>query len=34
MRFELIPLDVAQQLYLEREREFGLILESTTARES
>ena len=35
MRFELIPLDVAQHLYLEREREFGLIRQSTEhARES
>jgi len=35
MRFELIPVDVAQQLYLEREREFGRIRESTKlARES
>ena len=35
MRFELIPVDVAQQLYLEREREFGRIRESTKhAREA
>ena len=34
MRFELIPLDVAQQLYLERERVLGLIRQSTRAGES
>jgi len=30
MRFELISLDFAQQLYLDREREFRLIRESIT----
>jgi len=36
MRFELISLDVAQRLYLDREREFRQIRESTAqcSRES